>query len=186
MAVGITVLHLKALLWSCLPLEESAQDCSLAEDLACAQITPACYGRQGNDTTVFCEGKIQVGASTLPLICWQGPEDGNKRSSCYGPKRKKLSLQRQPTRPLWTYINKAVLSLEKVILVVVKPTTTSDDPSLRKVSIGTTSYAGNPVVANSLLLSTETLCFYFQSLFYRPTSLAHLPKQLGFVIKWSG
>ena len=149
-------------------------------------MTPAWYRRFGNSTIVSSEGKTQVGTSLLPLICWQGPEDGNKRSSCYGPKRKKLSLQRQPTRPLWTYINKAVLSLEKVILVVVKPTTTSDDPSLRKVSIGTTSYAGNPVVANSLLLSTETLCFYFQSLFYRPTSLAHLPKQLGFVIKWSG
>jgi len=141
-------------------------------------MTPAWYRRFGNSTIVSCEGKTQVGTSLLPLICWQGPEDGNKR--------KKLSLQRQPTRPLWTYINKAVLSLEKVILVVVKPTTTSDDPSLRKVSIGTTSYAGNPVVTHSLLLSTETLCFYFQSLFYRPTSLAHLPKQLGFVIKWSG
>ena len=98
-------------------------------------VTKVCYGRLGDDTIVSCEDNLLVGVSILPLICWQGPEDGNKRSSCYGPKRKKLSLQRQPTRPLWTYINKAVLSLEKVILVVVKPTTTSDDPSLLKLSI---------------------------------------------------
>jgi len=68
-------------------LKESAQDCLLAEDLACDQITPACYGRLEDDNSVcilyvFCECKIQVGASMLPLICWQGPEDGNKRSSC--------------------------------------------------------------------------------------------------------
>ena len=71
MAVAITVwtvLHLKAFLWSCLPSEDSAQDYLLAEYLACDQITPACYGRLGDDTIVSCEGKIQVGASMLPLI----------------------------------------------------------------------------------------------------------------------
>lgn len=55
MAIDITVwtiLHLKAFLWSCLPLEESAQDSLLAEDLACDQITPACYGRLVDDTIV--------------------------------------------------------------------------------------------------------------------------------------
>jgi len=31
----LTILHLKAFLWSCLPLEESAQECLLVEDLAC-------------------------------------------------------------------------------------------------------------------------------------------------------
>jgi len=64
-----TILHLKAFLWSCLPSEESTQDCLLVEDLACGQITSACYGRLGNDIVVSCEGKIQVGTSMLPLIC---------------------------------------------------------------------------------------------------------------------
>ncbi|XP_048786380.1 uncharacterized protein LOC125686444 [Lagopus muta] len=73
-----TILHL----WNCLPSEDSAQDCLLAEDLACYQITPVCYGRLGDDTIVSCEGKIQVGASLLPLICWQGQEDKNKGSFC--------------------------------------------------------------------------------------------------------
>ena len=53
-------------------------ECLLVEDLACDQITPAWYGRLGDDTTVSCEGKIQVGTSLLPLVCWQGPEDRNK------------------------------------------------------------------------------------------------------------
>lgn len=58
-----TILHLKAFPWSCLRLEESVQDCLLVEDLACDQITPACYGRLGDDTIASCEDKIQVGAS---------------------------------------------------------------------------------------------------------------------------
>ena len=81
MAINITVwtiLHLKAFLWSCLPLEECAQESLLVEYLACDQITPVCYGRLGDDTIVSCEDKIQVGVSMLPLMCWQGPEDGNK------------------------------------------------------------------------------------------------------------
>jgi len=55
------------------------------EDLACDQLTPACYGRLGDDTIVFSEGKIQVGASMLPLICWQDPRDGNKGVSAEIP-----------------------------------------------------------------------------------------------------
>ena len=86
MAINITVwtiLHLKAFLWSCLPPEESAQDCLLAEDLVRDQTTLTCYGRLGDDTVVCCEAKIQVGASTLLLIFWQGLEDrGKKRNSC--------------------------------------------------------------------------------------------------------
>ena len=81
MAINITVwtiLHLIAFLWSCLPSEEGAQDCLLVEDLACDQVTPACYGRLRNDTIVCSEDKIQVGASMFPLLCWQGPEDDNK------------------------------------------------------------------------------------------------------------
>jgi len=53
-----TILHLNAFFWSCVPSEESAQDCLLVEDLACNQIIPACYGRLGDDTTVSCEGNI--------------------------------------------------------------------------------------------------------------------------------
>ena len=34
-------------LWSCLPPVESAQECSLVEDLACDQITPALYWKTG-------------------------------------------------------------------------------------------------------------------------------------------
>jgi len=67
-----TILHLKAFLWSCLTLEESAQDCLLdcllVEDLSCDQITPVCYGTLGDDTIASCEGKILVGVSILPLI----------------------------------------------------------------------------------------------------------------------
>jgi len=33
--------YLKAFIWSCLPPEESAQECLLEEDLTCDQITPA-------------------------------------------------------------------------------------------------------------------------------------------------
>ena len=54
-----TILHLKAFIWSCLPSEESAQDCLLAEDLAYYQITPASHGRLG-DTIVCCKSKIQL------------------------------------------------------------------------------------------------------------------------------
>lgn len=53
-----TILHLKVFLWSCLPSEESAQDCLLAEDLACDQITPSFYVRLGDDTIVSCERNI--------------------------------------------------------------------------------------------------------------------------------
>ena len=41
-------------------MKESTQDCLWTEDLACDQITPACYGRVGDDTTVCSEGKKQV------------------------------------------------------------------------------------------------------------------------------
>lgn len=66
----LTVLHLKVFLWSCVPSEDSAQDYLLVEDIACDQITPVCYGRLGDDTTVSFEGKIQVSASLLSHICW--------------------------------------------------------------------------------------------------------------------
>ena len=52
------------------------------EDLSCDQITSVCYGRLGDDTIVSCEGKILVGMSILPLICWQGHGDRNKRCPC--------------------------------------------------------------------------------------------------------
>jgi len=45
-------------------------------------VTKLLQSVMGDDTIVSCEGKILVGVSTLPLICWQGQEDGNKRSSC--------------------------------------------------------------------------------------------------------
>ena len=45
-------------------------------------VTKVCYGRLGDDTIVSCEGKILVGISILPLICWQGQGDRNKRNSC--------------------------------------------------------------------------------------------------------
>ena len=42
-----TVLHLKALIWSCLNMKRTAQECLVVEDLACDQVIPACYGRLG-------------------------------------------------------------------------------------------------------------------------------------------
>ena len=45
-------------------------------------VTKVCYGRLGDDTVVSCEGKILVGVPILPLICWQGQGDRNKRNSC--------------------------------------------------------------------------------------------------------
>ena len=90
-----TVLHLKAFLWRCLPSSQESRECSgLLTGLFTGgipvlnhfEITPACYGRLGDDTIVSCEDKIQVGTSILPLICWQGQGDGNKRSSCWDPK----------------------------------------------------------------------------------------------------
>ena len=106
MAINITVwtiLHLKAFLWSCLTLEESDQDCLLdcllVEDLSCDQITPVCYGRLGDDTTVSCEDKIQVGASLLTLICWQ---NGNKGVPAEVQKPEAVTPKRGD-RPLWTY-----------------------------------------------------------------------------------
>ena len=44
-------------------------------------VTKVCYGRLGDDTIVSCEGKILVGISILPLICWQGQGGRNKRNS---------------------------------------------------------------------------------------------------------
>ena len=87
-------------LWSYLSLEESAQDCLLAEDLVCDQITPACYGRLGEDTTVSCEGKIQVGVSLLPLIYWQGSEGGNKGISAEIPEPEAATPRRPDSTAL--------------------------------------------------------------------------------------
>ena len=86
--------------FSCLPSEDSSQDCLLAEDLACDQITPACYGRLGDDPTVSCEGKIQVGASLLPLICWQGQEDWNKGVSAEIPEPEAATPRRADSTTL--------------------------------------------------------------------------------------
>ena len=66
----LTISHLKVFLWRCLPSKGSDQECLLVEDLACEQITPAWYGRLGDDTIVSCEDRIQAGVSLLPLICW--------------------------------------------------------------------------------------------------------------------
>ena len=72
-----TILHLKTFLWSCLPLEECAQESLLVEYLACDQITPVCYGRLGDDTIVSCEDKIQVCFSIL-LSAGKAREMGTK------------------------------------------------------------------------------------------------------------
>jgi len=45
------------------------QECLLAEDLTCEQITPAWYRRLGDDIIVSCENRILLGASLLALIC---------------------------------------------------------------------------------------------------------------------
>ena len=79
-------LHLKAFLWSCLPYAQELRECSgLFTGLLIGGRSVLCYGRLGDDTIVSCEGKILVGVSILPLICWQGPEDGNKAVSAEIP-----------------------------------------------------------------------------------------------------
>ena len=110
-----TILHLKAFLWSYWPSEESAQDCLLVEHMACDQIIPACYRIQW-DTTVSCEGKIQVGPSILPLICWEGQEDGNKRSSCWDPRARSCHSKKSWLNH-FGLINKFVLPLESIAVV---------------------------------------------------------------------
>ena len=77
------ILHLKAFLWSCLPLEEIAQECLLAEDLACNQKLQLGMEELGNTTIVFSE---KQDAGGLPLICWRGPGDGKKGVSAEIPK----------------------------------------------------------------------------------------------------
>ena len=171
-AVGITVwtiLHLKAFLWSCLPLEESSQHCLLVEDLACDQITPSCYGRLRNDTIVCSEDKIQVGASMLPLICWQGPEDGNKKSSCWDPKARSCHSKR--SWPLWTY-KWVCTAIGKFLhrLVVINWTTMPNEPPLLKINIWPTSNAG--ICGGDYL----PLASYKDSLLlFLIFSIAHLP-----------
>jgi len=157
-----TILHLKAFLWSHLPLKESAQDCLLAEDLTCDQITPNCYGRLGDDTIVFCEGKIQVGTSMLLLISWQGPEDGNRRSSCWVPKARSCHSK---SSWLGHFGLISLYSHWKVVITitVANRAVTPDDPSLPKITDCTTNHTGPVVVTISLLLSTKTPCFHFLS-----------------------
>ena len=66
-----TILHLKAFLWRCLPLEESAQEPLLAEHLACDYIAlfppQLGVGKLGNDTIVSCE-KQDVGGHPCSLL----------------------------------------------------------------------------------------------------------------------
>ena len=158
-----TILHLKAFLWSCLPSEESAQDCLLVEDLSCDQITPAFYGRLGDDTIVCCEGKKQVGTSMLPLICWQGLEDGNKRSSCWYPKARRCHSKRSWLNHVGL-INKFVLQLEGRSQPSSAMEQHRNNPLVLK-----TNLAGPIVVTISLLLCTKTPCFCFLS-FLSPVS----------------
>ena len=107
-------LHLKAFLWCCLPSAQELRECSeLFTGLFTGRsvlwpITPVCYGRLGDDTTVSCEDKIQVGASILPLICWQGQGDGNKRSSCWDPKARSCHSKKSWLNH-FGFINKFVL-----------------------------------------------------------------------------
>ena len=85
MAIGITLwtlLRLKAFLWSCLPLEESTQECLLAEDLAGDQITSAWYGRLGNDTTVPCEKQDAGGHLSAPCYLLSRPRSWEQRNFC--------------------------------------------------------------------------------------------------------
>jgi len=131
-------------------LEVSAQDClldcSLEENLSCDQITPVCYGRLEDDTTVCCEDKIQVGVSILPLICWQGQGDGNKRSSCWDPKARSCHSKKSWLNR-FELINKFVLPLEivaivfiiAVVTILVNRTTPNDPPLLK---INQTTYHG--------------------------------------------
>ena len=44
-------------------------------------VTKVYYGRLRGHTIISCEGKILVGVSILPLICWQGQGGRNKRNS---------------------------------------------------------------------------------------------------------
>ena len=74
-------------------------DCLLVEDLSCEQ---SLLWETGCYTIISCEGKILVGISILPLICWQGQGDRNKRNFCWDPKARNCHSKRL-TQPLWTY-----------------------------------------------------------------------------------
>ena len=88
-------------LWSYFPLEESAQECLLAEDLACDQITPAWYGKTGK---WYHRVLWKTGCRWAPLYsllsagkAWKmGTKDFMLRSQS-----QKLLLQRELTQPLW-------------------------------------------------------------------------------------
>ena len=130
-----TVLHFKAFIWSCLPLEESACKCLLAEDLACDQITPACYGRRENGTIVSCEKQDAGGHLPASSYLLARPGRWEQRSFCWDPKARSCH-----SKGSWLnhfgFINNFVLE------VVVVNQTTSDDPSLLKINVWTMSSAG--------------------------------------------
>ena len=95
-----TTVHLKAFLWSCLPLEESVQVCLLEEDLACDQIVPAGYGKIGELYHCILWKTGCSWASLLPLICWQGLEDGNKGVSAEIPEPEAATPRRADSTTL--------------------------------------------------------------------------------------
>jgi len=131
-------------------------------------VTKVCYGRLGNDTIVSCEGKIQVGVSILPLICWQGQGNRNKRSACWDPKARNCHSKRL-TQPLWTYkyvCTAIVIAVFAIIIIITVVTmlingTTPNSPPLPKINNWTMNHAGLMVVTISLLLPIETPCSYF-------------------------
>ena len=182
-----TILHLKAFLWSCLPPEESAQDCLLAEDLVRDQTTLTCYGRLGDYTVVCCEANIQVGASTLLLIFWQGLEDrGKKRNSCWDPKDRSCH-SKESWLNHFGLIYKFVMPLESQLQSSLS--TEQHHPMTHHYWRSMTElqtmlepwwWLSSPSSFTWRLLASISYLFYHMS------SLLHLPKQLEFVINWLG
>ena len=136
-AIGITVwkiAHLKTFFWSCLPLEE-------------------CSGLfTGKRSSLWPNNSIlpwRIGGWyhcmlwRLPLICRQGPEDGNKRNSFWDPKARSCHSKRS-----WLdhfgLIYKFVLPSESfsiisivpviVAIVIVNRATTPNNPPLLKIT----------------------------------------------------
>ena len=151
----------------------------------------ACYRIQW-DTTVSCEGKIQVGPSILPLICWEDQEDGNKRSSCWDPRARSCHSKKSWLNH-FGLINKFVLPLES-IAVVTTVTVEQLSSSTEQQCLTTHHYWRSMTELQTTLdpwwwLSPS--CFIWRLLasisyvFYCPYFLPHLPEWLGFVINWS-
>ena len=114
----------------------------------CDQITPAWFWKIGE---WYHHAPWKTGcrwASLLPLICWQGPEDGNKGVSAEIPEPVAATPRRadsttsgssRHSKESWLnhfgLINTFVLPLEIVTMViVVNGTTTPNDPPLLKIS----------------------------------------------------